>query len=98
MGQSEIRSCKVLEGEYHVKFKGISAAVAALSLVVMPTLAAAAPVATPLTAPAAESVTGNNAAFSGAGIGFSILAVAAAVAGIVAATSGGKNNDSPNSP
>jgi len=81
-----------------VKFKGISAAVTALSLVAMPTLAAAAPVATPLTAPAVESVKGDNAALNGAGIGLSILAVAAAVAGIVAAASGGNNNDSPNSP
>jgi hypothetical protein len=82
-----------------VKFKGISAAIAAVSLVAMPTLAAAAPVATPLTAPAAEKVNGDNAALSGVGIGLAVLAVAAAAAGIVAAAkSGNNNNDQPNSP
>jgi len=82
-----------------VKFKGISAAVAALSLVAMPTLAAAKPVATPLTAPAVEKVRGDNAAMDSSSIVILALAAAAAVAGIVAATSSGDNdNDRPTSP
>lgn len=97
-GQFQIRSCKVLEGDHRMKFKGISAAFAAASLVAMPTLAAAAPVGTPLTAPAVEKVKGDNAAFSGTGIGLTVLAVAAAVAGIVAAVQDGDDNDQPNSP
>ncbi|KQN07415.1 hypothetical protein ASE79_18880 [Sphingomonas sp. Leaf28] len=67
---------------------------AALSLVVTPTIAAAAPVATPLTQPATESVDGDNAL---AGGGFIIAAFAVVAIGLgvyVAADS----DDSPNSP
>ena len=82
-----------------MKFKGISAAVAALSLVAMPTLAAAAPVATPLTAPASEQVVGDNAALGGTGVIVAVLAAAAVVAGIVAAVAqDDDDNDLPTSP
>ncbi len=85
----------VLEGELHVKFKGIYTALTALSLVAAPTIASAAPVATPLTQPATESVQGDNALAGGTGFIIAILAVAAIAAGIVAAA---KNHDKPNSP
>jgi hypothetical protein len=77
-----------------VKLKSLYTAVAALSLVVTPTIAAAAPVATPLTQPATESVDGDNAL---AGGGFIIAAFAVVAIGLgvyVAADS----DDSPNSP
>jgi hypothetical protein len=77
-----------------VKLKSLYTAVAALSLVAMPTIAAAAPVATPLTQPATESVDGDNAL---AGGGFIIAAFAVVAIGLgvyVAADS----DDSPNSP
>lgn len=67
---------------------------AALSLVAAPSIAAAAPVATPLTQPATESVDGDNAL---AGGGFIIAAFAVVAIGLgvyVAADS----DDSPNSP
>ncbi|MEG8026087.1 hypothetical protein QP162_20230 [Sphingomonas aurantiaca] len=77
-----------------MKLKSLYTAVAALSLVVTPTIAAAAPVATPLTQPATESVDGDNAL---AGGGFIIAAFAVVAIGLgvyVAADS----DDSPNSP
>jgi hypothetical protein len=77
-----------------VKLKSLYTAVAALSLVAMPTIATAAPVATPLTQPATESVDGDNAL---AGGGFIIAAFAVVAIGLgvyVAADS----DDSPNSP
>jgi len=77
-----------------VKLKSFYTAVAALSLVATPTIAAAAPVATPLTQPATESVDGDNAL---AGGGFIIAAFAVVAIGLgvyVAADS----DDSPNSP
>ena len=77
-----------------MKLKSLYTAVAALSLVAMPTIAAAAPVATPLTQPATESVDGDNAL---AGGGFIIAAFAVVAIGLgvyVAADS----DDSPNSP
>ena len=67
---------------------------AALSLVAAPSIAAAAPVATPLTQPATESIDGDNAL---AGGGFIIAAFAVVAIGLgvyVAADS----DDSPNSP
>ncbi|MEG8033634.1 hypothetical protein QP179_19680 [Sphingomonas aurantiaca] len=67
---------------------------AALSLVAAPSIAAAAPVATPLTQPATESVDGDNAL---AGGGFIIAAFAVVAIGLgvyVAADS----DDLPNSP
>jgi hypothetical protein len=80
-----------------VKFKGIYAAVTALSLVAAPTLAAAAPIATPLTQPATESVEGENA-FTGSAVIIAILAVAAVGAGIYVAVDNDDNDDLPTSP
>ncbi|WP_242185193.1 hypothetical protein [Sphingomonas sp. CARO-RG-8B-R24-01] len=77
-----------------MKFKGLYTAFAAASLIAAPTLAAAAPVATPLTQPAGETVDGDNA-LAGSSLIIAILAVGAIAGGIVAAAS---NNDSPTSP
>jgi len=77
-----------------VKFKGLYTAFAAASLIVAPTLVAAAPIATPLTQSAGETVDGDNAVV-GSGIFIAVLAVGAIAAGAVAAAS---NNDSPTSP
>lgn len=85
---------RILKGK-NVKFKAFSTALAALSLVAAPTIAAAAPVATPLTQPAAESVDGDNA-LAGGGIFIALLAVAAIAAGVVVVST--ENSDSPNSP
>ncbi|MES3109506.1 hypothetical protein [Sphingomonas aurantiaca] len=77
-----------------MKLKSLYTAMAALSLVAAPSIAAAAPVATPLTQPATESVDGDNAL---AGGGFIIAAFAVVAIGLgvyVAADS----DDSPNSP
>jgi hypothetical protein len=77
-----------------MKLKALYTAMAALSLVAAPSIAAAAPVATPLTQPATESVDGDNAL---AGGGFIIAAFAVVAIGLgvyVAADS----DDSPNSP
>lgn len=77
-----------------MKLKSLYTAMAALSLVAAPSIAAAAPVATPLTQPATESVDGDNAL---AGGGFIIAAFAVIAIGLgvyVAADS----DDSPNSP
>ena len=77
-----------------MKLNSLYTAVAALSLVAAPTIAAAAPVATPLTQPATESIDGDNAL---AGGGFIIAAFAVVAIGLgvyVAADS----DDSPNSP
>jgi hypothetical protein len=78
-----------------VKFKGISTAMVALSLVTVPTLAVAAPVATPLTRPAAEKVDGDNQVVGG-GVIVGVLALAAVGAGIAVVAS--DNDDKPNSP
>lgn len=85
---------RILKGK-NVKFKAFSTALAALSLVAAPTIAAAAPVATPLTQPATESVDGDNA-LAGGGVLIALLAVAAIAAGVVVVAT--ENNDSPNSP
>ena len=77
-----------------MKLKGLYTAVTALSLVAAPTIAAAAPVSTPLTQPAAESVEGDNALRGG---GF-IVAILAAAAIIVAIIIIAKEDDKPNSP
>lgn len=80
-----------------MKFKAFYTAVTALSLVAAPTMAtAAAPVATPLTQPASETVEGDNAAIA-RGTSFIVLALAliAIGLGIAAAVSG---NSRPNSP
>lgn len=77
-----------------MKLKSFYTAMAALSLVAAPSIASAAPVATPLTQPATESVDGDNAL---AGGGFIIAAFAVVAIGLgvyVAADS----DDSPNSP
>ena len=80
-----------------MKFKGIYAAVTALSLVAAPTLAAAAPIATPLTRPATETVEGDNALVGGSGIVIAVLAVAAVAAGIYVAVDN-DDEDLPTSP
>ena len=77
-----------------MKFKGLYTAMTALSLVAAPTIAAAAPVATPLTQPATESVEGENALRGG---GF-IVAILAAAAIIVAIIIIADEDDEPNSP
>jgi len=77
-----------------MKLKSLYTAMAALSLVAAPSIAAAAPVATPLTQPATELIDGDNAL---AGGGFIIAAFAVVAIGLgvyVAADS----DDSPNSP
>lgn len=81
--------------EKQVKFKGLYTAMTAFSLIAAPTMAAAAPVATPLTAPATETVKGDDALAGGTGIIIALLAVAAIAAGIAAAVS---NHEHPNSP
>jgi hypothetical protein len=82
-----------------VKFKGIYAAVTALSLVAAPTLAAAAPIATPLTQPATESVEGDNAftGVTGGSVVIGILAIIAVGAGIYVAVDN-DDDDLPTSP
>jgi hypothetical protein len=75
--------------------KAFYTAVAGLSLIAAPTMAAAAPVATPLTQPARESVDGDNA-LAGGGFIIAIFAVIAVGLGIYVAVD--KNDDEPNSP
>lgn len=78
-----------------MKLKGIYTAMTAFALVAAPTMASAAPVATPLTQPAPESVKGDNALAGGSGIVIAVLAAAAVIAGIVVVA---RNKDKPNSP
>ncbi len=78
-----------------MKFKGLYTAMAAVSLIAAPTLAAAAPVATPLTQPATETVDGDNA-FAGTALIILLLAAGAVAAGVAAGTS--NTNDAPTSP
>ncbi|MES3101597.1 hypothetical protein [Sphingomonas faeni] len=77
-----------------MKLKALYTAMAALSLVAAPTIAAAAPVATPLTQPATESVDGDNA-LAGGGFLIAALAVVAVGLGIYVVAD---SDDSPNSP
>lgn len=77
-----------------MKLKCLYTAMAALSLVAAPTIAAAAPVATPLTQPAAETVDGDNA-LAGGGFLIAALAVVALGLGVYVAAD---SDDSPNSP
>lgn len=81
-----------------MKFKGLYTAMTALTLVAAPTLAAAAPIATPLTQPATETVSGDNELRNtGAGTYFVVFAAVAAIGlGIYVAVD--KNDTSPNSP
>lgn len=78
-----------------MKLKGITTAMTAFALVAAPTMASAAPVATPLTQPAPESVQGDNALAGGGGVIIAVLAAAAVIAGIVVVA---KPKDKPNSP
>ena len=83
-----------------MKLKSFSTAMAALSLVATPTLAAAAPVGTPLTQPATEAVDGDNALLGG-GAGFFVLlfAVGAIALGVTAGVSNnGDGGTAPTSP
>ena len=77
-----------------MKFKGLYTAMTALTLVAAPTLAAAAPIATPLTQPATETVSGDNAAVEGSSFVVLLAAVAAVGLGIYVAVD--KNDSSPN--
>lgn len=80
-----------------MNLKGIFMAMTAFALVAAPTMASAAPVATPLTQPAPETIQGDNALAGGSGFIVAIFAAAAVIAGIVVvAKYSGK--DKPNSP
>lgn len=82
-----------------MKFKTFYTAVAALSLAGTSTIAAAAPVATPLTQRAATETKDDSQLARGSGILVALLAIAAVAAGIVAAASSdGSAGDAPNSP
>lgn len=76
--------------------KAFKTAIAALTLVAAPTIAAAQPIATPLTQPARESVGGENE-LRGGGPGFFILAIAVVVIGLGIYIAVDKD-DEPNSP
>ena len=89
-----IEMFRILKGDAGVKLKALYTAMTALSLVAAPTIAAAAPVATPLTQPASESVEGDNA-LAGGGFLIAALAVVAVGLGIYAAAD---SDDEPNSP
>ena len=67
-----------------MKIKAFNTAIAALSLIVAPTMASAERIGTPLTQqPAAESVSGDSALRgSGGGVSFIVLALAVIVIGI----------------
>ena len=82
------------KGDEGVKLKALYTAMTALSLVAAPTIAVAAPVATPLTQPATESVDGDNA-LAGGGFLIAALAVVAVGLGIYVVAD---SDDSPNSP
>ncbi len=77
-----------------MKLKMLYTAMAALSLVAAPMIAAAAPIGTPLTQPATESVDGDNA-LAGGGFLIAALAVVAIGVGVYVAAD---SDDSPNSP
>lgn len=77
-----------------MKLKMLYTAMAALSLVAAPTIAASAPIGTPLTQPATESVDGDNA-LAGGGFLIAALAVVAIGVGVYVAAD---SDDSPNSP
>ena len=82
------------KGEVDVNLKGLYTAVAALSLVTAPTIAAAAPISASVTQPAAETVEGENA-LAGGGFIIAILAAAAVIVGIIIIV---EEDDEPNSP
>lgn len=87
------------KGSIAVKFKTISTLIAALSLGVAPTLAAAQPIATPLTQTASEQVDGDSA-LRGSGIGgsgFLIAGIAIILIGLAIYVAVDKD-DKPNSP
>lgn len=81
-----------------MKIKAFNTAVAALSLVFAPTMAAAQPIATPLTQqqqPASETVTGDNAL--GGGVSFIVGALAIVLIGLAIYIAVDEDT-SPNSP
>lgn len=78
-----------------MKFKALHTTLVVLSLVVAPTVGAAAPVQTPLTDPAAESIEAGVGASWGSRIPLFVAAVGAIAAGIASGVSG---DDTPNSP
>ena len=77
-----------------MNLKALYTAMTALSLVAAPTVAAAAPVATPLTQPATEMVDGDNA-LAGGGFMIAAFAVVAIGLGVFIAVD---KDDKPNSP
>ncbi len=77
-----------------MKLRVLYSALTTLSLAAAPTIAAAAPVATPLTQPATESVDGDSA-LAGGGFLIAALAVVAIGLGLYVAIN---KDDSPNSP
>lgn len=77
--------------------KAFYTAMTALSLVAAPTMAAAAPIATPLTQPASEQVSGDNALRGGGG-GFVVAVLAVVFIGLGIYVAVDKNDDKPNSP
>lgn len=82
-----------------MKYKAFNTAIAALSLLVAPTVAAAQPIATPLTQPAQESVEGDSALRgAGFGSGFFVLGLAVIFIGLGIYVAVDKDNDQPNSP
>jgi hypothetical protein len=88
----------VSKGSIAVKFKTISTVLAALSLGVAPTLAAAQPISTPLTQTASEQVSGDSALRGRGGSGgFLIAGIAIILIGIAIYIAVDKD-DSPNSP
>lgn len=89
---------QVLKGRNVVKLKGLMTAMAAMSLVAAPTMAAAAPATVQTKAqPAIEQIDGDNelAGLGGGGIIVAILAAAAVIVGIVIVAD---SDDKPNSP
>lgn len=82
-----------------MKFKGLYTAVSALTLLAAPTLAAAAPITTPLTQPATETVSGDNDFRSrGGGASYVVLFAAVIAIGLGIYIAVDKNDASPNSP
>ncbi|WP_294327217.1 hypothetical protein [uncultured Sphingomonas sp.] len=78
--------------------KAFYTALAAFSLVTAPTIAAAAPIATPLTQPATETVDGENALAGGAGFIVLALAIVAIGLGVYVAVDSAGDDALPTSP
>lgn len=81
-----------------MKFKGFYTAMTALTLIAAPTLAAAAPITTPLTQPATETVAGDNELRGTGGSSFVVAFGAVIAIGLGIYIAVDKNDSSPNSP